>query len=741
MHLHSFRLKNFRRLQDVHIELEQDISIFVGANNSGKTSAAHAIMLFMATSKEKFSIHDFSSECWTALNTLGSLKEKGGPEEEFDKAIACFPVISLDLWFTVSEGDLYRVIDLLPNLEWSGSHVGVRIEFGPIQANDLLNRYLDAKKKAEENSKKDEKGEYHPWPKTLIEYLTDRLTQEFELRYYVLDKASFDDSFRELKDYKPQQLTSDKGRVGASVIGGLLRVDCLGAQRHLSDNSGNRSEDLSRSLSRFYSRNLTKQEEDYTTQKALEDARSKLNEHLIKVFEPTLNHLSNLGYPGLRNPRLLIKSALNPATIMNSHDGTLVQYALDDSKEEYSLPDRYNGLGFKNLIYMVVELLDLHTQWMDIEEDRPPLHLIFIEEPEAHLHTQLQQVFIRKVLDILKIEGEDAKHYHTQLVVTTHSPHILYERGFQPIRYFRRGLKTKIQTSEVLNLSAFYNREEPENRDFLQRYMKLTHCDLFFADAAILVEGNVERLLLPLIIENESEKLKSCCISILEVGGAFGYRFKSIIEFLGITTLVVTDIDSVLPRQITPEKGDEEEDENEGKGSACLVSTPDAETSNQTLLQWLPKKKLITDLLKATDDERTQAPTDKSPAWIMVVYQTPIKCEWNEKSAKITGRTFEESFALENLTWSQEKDRSGLRLRIPKNEELSLNDLSERLYKRVRSSYFDKTDFALALLSENPKDWKPPTYILNGLKWLSSLVLLEKGIDSIADITKTVDHE
>ncbi|WP_408908898.1 AAA family ATPase [Aeromonas hydrophila] len=43
MHLHSYRLRNFRRLKCAHIELAKDISIFVGANNSGKTSATQAI--------------------------------------------------------------------------------------------------------------------------------------------------------------------------------------------------------------------------------------------------------------------------------------------------------------------------------------------------------------------------------------------------------------------------------------------------------------------------------------------------------------------------------------------------------------------------------------------------------------------------------------------------------------------------------------------------------------------------
>ncbi|PRW90179.1 hypothetical protein C7A11_05440 [Pseudomonas simiae] len=64
MHLHSYRLRNFRRLKDAHIELADDISIFVGSNNSGKTSATQAIHAFVTGGRDRFSLYDFSSSCW-----------------------------------------------------------------------------------------------------------------------------------------------------------------------------------------------------------------------------------------------------------------------------------------------------------------------------------------------------------------------------------------------------------------------------------------------------------------------------------------------------------------------------------------------------------------------------------------------------------------------------------------------------------------------------------------------------
>lgn len=83
------------------------------------------------------------------------------------------------------------------------------------------------------------------------------------------------------------------------------------------------------------------------------------------------------------------------------------------------------------------------------------------------------------------------------------------------------------QTSQVLNLSLFYRDTKPKTRLFLERYLKLTHCDLFFADAAVLVEGNVERLLLPAMIAKVAPGLQAAYLSVLEIGGAFGHRFRN----------------------------------------------------------------------------------------------------------------------------------------------------------------------------------------------------------------------
>ena len=735
MHLHSYRIKNFRRLRDVTIELASDISIFVGSNNSGKTSATQAITMFLSGAKDRFTLFDFSSYTWKQLNEL----EAADPVED---ASAELPKITLDLWFEVNAADLYLVMPILPSSAWEGNMVGMRIDLTARSSSEVLQRFRQRKAAAVEkaNALPDGPGGYKPWPNSLSDYLEKELQNEYEFRYYVLDRAKFDHTLVEEAGYEPAALAAESS--GAAVLRSLIRVDCLSAQRHLADpasrseGGAGRSEDLSRRLSRFYERNLVQREEDHTALRALFNSEVGLNDHLRDVFKETLDRIATLGYPGLNNPRLEIKSALNPASIM-SQDAK-IHYVLGNGDDATRLPDNYNGLGFKNLIYMVVEILDLHEKWKAEEEKRAPLHLIFIEEPEAHLHAQLQQVFIRNVLSLVEGKGEAA--FASQVVVTTHSPHILYERGFAPIRYFRRHAEGE-QTTQVLNLSSFQAGDAPKDRDFLQRYLKLTHCDLFFADAAILVEGNVERLLLPLMIEREAHTLRSASLCILEVSGAFGHRFKELIEFLGITTLILTDIDSVTAKP-DPEPIDEDSDEEEEDlefevpgdaagepskkryGKACLPSTEGAETSNQTLIKWLPKKRLIGELLVAQDAEKTAEIAGSEPAKIFVSYQVATNVSWGGVTTSVCGRTLEEAFGLENPEWCQSDDQKGIGLKLRKAPS-DVADLASGLHKRVSGKHFDKTKFALEIMASRGGGWVTPKYIKDGLVWLAGQVALE----------------
>jgi predicted ATP-dependent endonuclease of OLD family len=285
--------------------------------------------------------------------------------------------------------------------------------------------------------------------------------------------------------------------------------------------------------------------------------------------------------------------------------------------------------------------------------------------------------------------------------------------------------------SEVLNLSTFQESDEDTKR-FLFQYIKLTHCDLFFADAAILVEGNVERLLLPLMISRVSKELKSSYLSILEVGGAFAHKFKNLVHFLGLTTLVITDLDSVQPGIVTDEDEEVVEDiENEPtikKGRVCPAWKEGAETSNYTLSTWLPGLTKVSELLAADDKKKCPDPTRETPAKIMVAYQTKQEVTWKMEKDSRAGRTFEEAFAYENLEWCQDNKQKALGLRVKQSDNPTLETIAQRIHKKIKGSSFRKTEFALAVMVAE-SEWLVPIYIADGLRWLKeqvSVINIEK---------------
>ena len=91
---------------------------------------------------------------------------------------------------------------------------------------------------------------------------------------------------------------------------------------------------------------------------------------------------------------------------------------------------------------------------------------------------------------------------------------------------------------------------------------------------------------------------------------------------------------------------------------------------------------------------------------------------WHDEVVRLTGRTLEEAFAIENLTWCQNADQADLKLRVRGSAALATAQLAERLHNRIKGSGFNKTDFALALLAQDPDAWNVPQYIVDGLQWL-----------------------
>ena len=481
---------------------------------------------------------------------------------------------------------------------------------------------------------------------------------------------------------------------------------------------------LSSQFREYYSKHLSPEEkpteDDLGALYAIDTATKSFDEKLKTSFEPSLKELSDINYPGFGNPKITISSSLSPLSSI-SHDSAIQFEILKDGKGEeqitLSLPEQTNGLGYQNLISMVFELIRFRDEWMKVgkkskDEDEvfEPLHLVLIEEPEAHLHAQVQQVFINKAYEILRdhVNLKNNKKFTTQLVVSTHSNHIAHEVDFVCLRYFKRILPTVNQTatSKVINLSKTFGNEDVTTK-FAVRYLKTTHCDLFFADAVILIEGAAERMLIPHFISQHHPNLSTAHISLVEIAGSHAHRLKPLIEDLGVLTLIITDLDPVDP--------------NKNRSSVQPVKGNNHETGNSTISKWLPCESSIDILLDMTSDLKVSK--DKN---ICVAFQIKQEIDFKKKKIMTQATSFEDSLIYNNIDFFNSIEGYGLIKKFKKNINDSTDkNIESNIYKSLRDSKSgDKAAFALDLLFQaDPKEIKTPLYIEEGLKWLEGRLI------------------
>ena len=165
---------------------------------------------------------------------------------------------------------------------------------------------------------------------------------------------------------------------------------------------------------------------------AISDIQANIDKGFNKQLEKLLPTFQMFGYPRLHEPGLLTETILDVERLLKNH--TKVHYA---GINGINLPEAYNGLGTRNLIYILLQLLEFYKSFMAKESD-PGIHLVFIEEPEAHLHPQMQEVFINQIEEIAEGFAEAhniAKPWPVQFIVTTHSPHMANKAKFEAMRY------------------------------------------------------------------------------------------------------------------------------------------------------------------------------------------------------------------------------------------------------------------------------------------------------------------
>jgi predicted ATP-dependent endonuclease of OLD family len=722
MNIDCVDIQNFRKLKKCRIDFSNEETVLVGANNSGKTTAMDALIIFLK--KKKFSTRDFTLTNWLELNTIGSLWINETELEKIDLTIDkwTYNLPSLDIWLNVEMNEIHHVSHLIPTLDWDGGFLGVRLRFEPNDIEELYKEFSLAYSNSTLLANNVENG-FSLWPDDLWDFLDKKgnLNRLFTVKTYLLNPK--------LKD-STQELAVNNVPVDIDIITGLIKVDIINAQRGFSDVNEDGVEttnekNLSSQLRTYYDKHLNPSDnpttDDVKALNAIHDAKKLFEGNLQTSFRPSLDELEDLNYPGFGNPTINLSSKFNTVDSLN-HDSS-VQYNVCEEEPNLTLPEKYNGLGYQNLISMIFKLIRFRDEWMQVgkkyntdnknsEKEFEPLHLVLIEEPEAHLHAQVQQVFIKEAYKVLRKHPDlKGNNFKTQLLISTHSNHIAHEIDFTSLRYFKR-IKSKkglVNISEVVNLSETFGKPDDSTK-FAIRYLKANHSDLFFADAVILVEGPVERMLIPHFIKKNHKNLTSCYISILEIGGSHAHTLKPLIENLGIITLIITDLDSVDPsnknRKVLPDKG---------KGF---------KTGNDTLKKWFPLKTELDDLFKLSSEEKEHAAYP-----IKVAYQIPLKINNSKKDIVVYPYTFEDSLVMENrLIFEKISKGTGLLAKmVTASKKVDIEKAAKDMYDVITEKGAKKAEFALELLYfQEPEDLTTPEYIKEGLDWLEAKLVIKK---------------
>ena len=755
MRVKCLEIANFRKLESVRIELSDHTTLLVGANNSGKTSAMDALKQFLGS--DSFKLSDFTlfhlprirqiGEGWEAAaapTTLGGAPPPP-PGDDFQTMAEWSNFLPhLDLWIEAGQHEMYRAPELLPLLDDYCGGVGVRLRLEPRDIPTLVQDYLKAREAVERTRSAEAVESKRPRlrPMNLVEFLEASVGTYFGVSAYRLDPHQVSGQINffgnvvgaPLKPQadpsvaQPQIVGEDSEPIARSILSKLIQVDIIGAQRGLHNDDS--AATLSSSIASYYQEHLDFAKhptpDDLGAIRATQEASKIFDERLQEIFRPPLAEVARMGYPGTANPEPIIK------TDMRLTDGlereSVLRYRVGTPSDDqdailFELSEGLNGLGYQNLVLMIFRLMSFRDRRLRLGKssmvasdspERVPIHLVLVEEPEAHLHAQVQQVFINQAYSTLTTYSarNDYANLTTQLVVSTHSSHIAHELEFDEIRYFCRGVPDDdkpVPTTVVKSLARVFGSDDDTAR-FVKRYLKVNHCNLFFADAAILLEGAAERILLPSFVAKEHPKIAQCFVEYLEIGGAHAHRLKGLLLELAIPTLVITDIDAtgVDGKKAQPELG-----ANQTSGSDALRL-------------WLEASSSVDDLLNLAEaDKVSRGPTDVG---VRFAYQVAIDARLNDvEPVSMLPSTFEDALVIENLDLFATMTGTGLLRKFATAvkeaaKESDLSTLAKNLYDAIEGR--DKAEFALEMLLsiEDAEAVVVPGYISDGLRWLESEV-------------------
>jgi len=716
MYLTKVKIQNFRLLKDTTLELDEnekkDLTLLIGRNNSGKTSFIMAFDKFFKNQNIDF--NDFSI---SLRNKILKINEESDVNEFAIRLI-------LEIKYT-EEDNLENLSNFMLDLDTDNNSVKILFEC-TVNKGKLLNELTTISENKE---------------KFIEKYLQNYL------EYDVYAFENYDSIVNE------RNLLVDKKY---SIAKKIINYEVIHAKREVasSEDSSQGKKVLSYLSTKYFDQdNKISFDELNKINSSILEMDNILNDEYKKYFSSFLNNSKN--FLDIKN--LKVVSDLQSQEIIKNH--SKIVYGEDDNY----LPEHLNGLGYMNILYLLLNIEIKKDHFINNKKD---INLLFIEEPEAHTHPQMQYVFIEKIKqtlkdinkgfvkekDFIQIDYDTNKIYEAlkseqiinndglivdasklkddfleleksevenireilkspenlQMFLSSHSSHIVKRCDFKDIRYFKQ-----IISERNIEIKNFYTTlknkygDEKDNFNFLKQYLTIGSSELFFAEKIIFIEGISESLLLPYFIDKLDKEnglnLSSQNISILEVG-ANSRAFKYFLEFLEIKTLIITDIDTTK-KTIIPQK----KDPNKTTITYPAHSVENAtHTSNYSLKYYLNAPKI--EEKEKFEEWFTNLKSDK-----LQDDTSFIKLSYQIAENSYHARSLEDAFINININ-NLEKFKNKLE-DFDFKSDTNIYELTKKVLKEFDKSNFASSILYLALTED--AEWNIPLYIKKGLEWIA----------------------
>ena len=507
MKIKTIHISNYRKICDAEINMEDSITVIAGANNSGKTSLVELFNCVFGNAKGKLCCDDLSAvECqkWSSSiyprfdttfasgkskeETISSLCEIVSPSTTPEASIAMPPIeMKIQIDYNKQEDDIRNFADYI--MEFDPSNTSFYFLYRYALSASAFRKILDAeyeKFATRFNKLTGDKDKDKDTVRIIKEMLVLLYANSCEETVCFADKS--------YKNIVGMDMSSFKN---------LFNYHNIMAGRTLDDENSDRTRVLSKSMI-----DIASQEDDWKDLirnlpdqiiQPIQDAKiqSKVRTASLDTLSDTMEAISktNGGQAGNIVIDMNVTEEAVHALLKNI---TSAKYQADD----HYLRESSQGLGYSNLIY-------IHLQLEKFKKTIDPLTVNFfvIEEPEAHMHPQMQNVFAQYLFDYYNNEKG------IQGALTTHSHEVVRIADISQLRVLRQ---IDIFKCNIFDLRKFQTSIESDKEllVFYDFFYSINFPDIIFADKIIMYEGDTERMLIRHVLRSkEFESLNNQYVS------------------------------------------------------------------------------------------------------------------------------------------------------------------------------------------------------------------------------------